>query len=70
MEVKLTFKKSNESRPNKAQDGHKFLLCWSGWQYDLATWVAERDDFHFEGSYLEDWTNPFVWAALPANIQS
>lgn len=67
--VMLNFAKSTDARPNKAQNGKKFLLCWAGWQYDIATWVEERNDFYMEGGYVEDWTNPFVWAELPAHLK-
>lgn len=71
IEVKLNFFKSTESLPRAAQDGKKFLLCWSwGGHYSLASWNVGRQSFYNDdGSYLLG-SNPFVYAELPANLES
>ena len=70
MDIKLHFSKSTVSLPNTERDGKKFLLCWSGWQYEIANWGAERQQFYTaNGDYIEG-KNPFVYAELPKNLES
>ena len=49
------------------QDG-KYLLCWVGCQYDLAQWNNSTGAFYRTDGKTVGLNNPFVWAALPENL--
>lgn len=52
-----------EHKPLDSEDGKTFLLCFGGWQWAIARWGAERQQFFTEGGdYIQD--NSFSWAML------
>lgn len=66
--ITLTFKPST-TKPADTQEGKKFLLCWSGWQYGLYRWSVEHNNFYDQDGkdYLEG-SNPYQWAQLPDDL--
>ena len=46
----------------------KYLLCWVGCQYDLAYWYNDIKEFCRVDGKAVGLNNPFVWAALPENL--
>jgi len=51
------------NKPDNSEEGNTFLLCFGGWQWRIARWGGERQQFFTEGGdYIED--GSFGWAKL------
>ena len=67
--ITLTTKKYPQSVPDNTDAGRFFLLRFSGWQWQLARYSDERQQFYYEGGdYVED--GCFEWFMLPDRGES